>query len=43
MAAELRKTGYELIAFFNSMDNNVKAVIPVDKISLMQELEAKIK
>lgn len=43
VAAELRKTGYELIAFFNSMDNNVKAVIPADKISLMQELEAKIK
>ena len=43
VAAELRKTGYELIAFFNSMDNNVKAVIPIEKISLMQELEAKIK
>ena len=43
VAAELRKNGYELIAFFNSMDNNVKAVIPVDKTSLMQELEAKIK
>ena len=43
VAAELRKTGYELIAFFNSMDNNVKAVIPIDKISQMQELEAKIK
>lgn len=43
VAAELRKIGYELIAFFNSMDNNVKAVIPMDKISLMQEMEAKIK
>ena len=43
VAAELRKMGYELIAFFNSVDNDVKAVIPVDKISLMQELEAKIK
>ena len=43
VAAGLRKIGYELIAFFNSMDNNVKAVIPADKISLMQELEAKIK
>ena len=43
VAAELRKMGYELIAFFNSVDNDVKAIIPVDKISLMQELEAKIK
>ena len=43
VAAGLRKIGYELIAFFNSMDNNVKAVIPADKISLMQELEGKIK
>ena len=43
VAAGLRNIGYELIAFFNSVDNDVKAVIPVDKISLMQELEAKIK
>lgn len=43
VAAGLRKIGYELIAFFNSMDNDVKAIIPADKISLMQELEAKIK
>ena len=43
VAAGLRNIGYELIAFFNSVDNDVKAVLPVDKISLMQELEAKIK
>ena len=43
VCAELRKIGYELIAFFNVADNNVKAVIPVDRIAAMEELERRIK
>ena len=43
VCAELRKIGYELIAFFNGADNNVKAVIPVDRIVAMEELERRIK
>ena len=43
VCAELRKIGYELIAFFNGADNNVKAVIPVDRIAAMEELERRIK
>ena len=43
VASELRKIGYELIAFFNGSDNNVKAVIPMDKIKVLQELESRIK
>ncbi|MCR5460741.1 MAG: hypothetical protein K6F51_12685 [Acetatifactor sp.] len=43
VAAELRKIGYELIAFFNGSDNDVKAILPMDKIQVMQELEGRIK
>jgi len=43
VCAELRKIGYELIAFFNGADNNLKAVIPVDRIAAMEELERRIK
>lgn len=43
VAAELRKIGYELIAFFNGSDNDVKAILRLDKIEVMQELESKIK
>lgn len=43
VAAELRKIGYELIAFFNGSDNDVKAILPMDKIVIMQELESRIK
>jgi len=43
VASELRKIGYELIAFFNGADNDVKAVISLEKISAMQELESRIK
>lgn len=43
VASELRKIAYELIAFFNGADNDVKAIIPLEKISAMQELESRIK
>jgi hypothetical protein len=43
VASRLRKIGYELIAIFNGVDNDAKAVIPLDKIPLMQELESRIK
>ena len=43
VAAELRKIGYELIALFNGMDNDMKAVVPLDKVSALQELEGRIK
>ena len=43
VVAELRKIGYELIALFDGCDNNMQAIIPVDKIQTMQELEGRIK
>ena len=41
--SELEKIGYELIAFFNGVDNDAKTVIPSDKISLLKALEERIK
>ena len=42
MAEELRKIGYELICFFNGVDNDDKTIIPIDKINDFKELEKKV-
>lgn len=44
VAAEaLREIGYELICFFNGFDNDIKALIPIEKIDELKQLEASIK
>jgi len=43
VAAELREIGYELICLFNGFDNNIKAIISLDKIVELKGIEAKIK
>ena len=41
MAEELRRIGYELICFFNVVDNDDKTIIPIDKINDFKELKKK--
>lgn len=43
VAKELGKIGYELICLFNGFDNNIKAIISLDKIVELKGIEAKIK
>lgn len=43
VAEKLREIGYELICLFNGVDNNIKAIISLDKIVELKGIEAKIK
>lgn len=43
VAKELGKIGYELICLFNGFDNNIKAIISIDRIAELKEIEAKIR
>ena len=42
VAGELRKIGYELICFFIGFDNNDKAVIKIEEIDKLKEIESQI-